>query len=66
MVILVEDNNEVLFEGDADDFLFYNEDDMDLEIILNKLDNMKMNSSVKALNSDGNEITITKIENLVY
>ena len=66
MVILVEDDNEVLFEGDADDFLFYNEDDMDLEIILNKLDNMKMNSSVKALNSDGNEITITKIENLVY
>lgn len=66
MVILVEDNNEVLFEGDADDFLFYNEDDMDLEILLNKLDNMKMNSSVKALNSDGNEITITKIENLVY
>ena len=49
MVITVKDeNNEVLYEGDADDFLFYNEDDDDLEIILNKLDNMKTNSSIKA------------------
>lgn len=67
MVITVKDeNNEVLYEGDADDFLFYNEDDDDLEIILNKLDNMKTNSSIKAYNSDGNIVTITKIENLIY
>lgn len=66
MVILVENDNEILFEGDADDFLFYNEDDFDLELILNELDNMRMGSSVNAYDSDGNMITITKIENLVY
>lgn len=66
MVILVEDDNEVLFEGDADEFLFYNEDDFDLEMILNELDGMKMGTSVNAYNSDGNMVTITKIENLVY
>lgn len=67
MVILVEDeNDEILYEGDADDFLFYNEDDYDLETILNKLDEMKMNSSIKAYNSDGNIVTITKVENLIY
>ena len=37
MQIKVENENDIIFEGDADDFLFENDSDMDLEIILKDL-----------------------------
>lgn len=61
MQIKVENENDVIFEGDADDFLFENDSDMDLEIILNDLEEQDDYSAVDAYNNDGDIVTITKI-----
>lgn len=61
MQIKVENENDIIFEGDADDFLFENDSDMDLEIILNDLEEQDDYSAVDAYNNDGNIVTITKI-----
>lgn len=61
MQIKVENENDILFEGDADDFLFENDSDMDLEIILNELEEKKVFTKMKALNLDGDTIIITKL-----
>ncbi len=60
MQIIVDKFNETIFEGDADDFLFENDSDIDLEMALNDLEEMKRGSSVKAYDSDGDLVTITK------
>lgn len=61
MQIKVENENDIIFEGDADDFLFENDSDMDLEIILNDLEEQDDYSAVDAYNNDGDIVTITKI-----
>jgi len=61
MQIKVENENDIIFEGDADDFLFENDSDMDLEIILNELEEKKVFTKMKALNLDGDTIIITKL-----
>ena len=61
MQIKVENENDVIFEGDADDFLIENDNDMDLEIILNDLEEQDDYSAVDAYNNDGDIVTITKI-----
>ena len=60
MQIIVDKFNETIFEGDADDFLFENDSDIDLETALNDLEEMKRGSSVQAYDSDGDLVTITK------
>ena len=60
MQIKVENENDIIFEGDADDFLFENDSDMDLEIILNDLEEQDDYSAVDAYNNDGDIVTITK------
>lgn len=60
MQILVEKFNETIFEGDADDFLFANDSDTDLEMALNELEEMKIGSNIQAYDNDGDLVTITK------
>ena len=66
MQIVVEKFNETIFEGDADDFLFNNENDGDLETALNDLEEMKVGASIKAYDNDGDIVTITKGTLVVY
>ena len=60
MQIIVDKFNETIFEGDADDFLFENDSDIDLETALNDLEEMKKGSSVQAYDSNGDLVTIIK------
>lgn len=60
MQIIVEKFDETVFEGDADDFLFDNDSDTDLEMALNDLEGMKIGSSIQAYDNDGDLVTITK------
>ena len=59
-ITVVDENMETIFEGDADDYLFENDNDYDLEVLLNNLEKMKDYSAVLTQNPDGEEITITK------
>lgn len=59
-ITVVDENLETIFEGDADDYLFENDNDYDLETLLNNLEKMKDYSSILTQNLDGDEITITK------
>ena len=61
MQIKVEKETNVIFEGDADDFLFENDSDIDLEIILNELEEQRDYSAVDAYDNNGDVVTITKI-----
>ena len=60
MQIIVEKFNETIFEGDADDFLFDNNSDTDLEMALNDLESMKIGSNIQAYDDNGDLVTITK------
>ena len=66
MLILVEDfDGNFVFEGEADDFLFKNENDYDLENILDDLECKNFGDSVKVMNDDNNYV-ITKVDELIY
>ena len=52
-------NNEIIFKGYADDFLFLNDNDEILECILNTLERQK--SKKISLLHDGEQYTILKI-----
>lgn len=60
MQIIVEKFDETIFEGDADDFLFDNDSDTDLEMALNDLEGMKIGSNIQAYDDNGDLVTITK------
>ena len=60
MQIIVEKFDETMFEGDADDFLFDNDSDTDLEMALNDLEGMKIGSNIQAYDDNGDLVTITK------
>ena len=60
MQIIVEKFNETIFEGDADDFLFDNNSDTDLEMALNDLEGMKIGSNIQTYDDNGDLVTITK------
>ena len=66
MFILVEDfDGNPVFEGEADDFLYENENDFDLENILEDLEYKNFGDSIWVSNDDNNYI-ITKIDELIY
>lgn len=66
MFILVEDfDGNQIFEGEADDFLYQNENDFDLENILEDLEYKKFGDSIRVTNDD-NGYVITKIDELLY
>ena len=66
MLILVEDsdNNEV-FRGEADDFLYENENDIDLENILEDLEYRNFGDAIRISNDDV-DYTVTKIDELLF
>ena len=66
MFILVEDfDGNPVFEGEADDFLYENENDFDLENILEDLEYKNFGDSIRVSN-DNNEYVITKVDELIY
>lgn len=66
MFILVEDfDNNTVFEGEADDFLYQNDNDIDLENILEDLEYKNFGDSIRVSNDD-NGYVITKIDELLY
>ena len=66
MFILVEDfDNNPIFEGEADDFLYQNENDIDLENILEDLEYKNFGDSIRVSNDDNGYI-ITKVDELIY
>ena len=66
MFILVEDfDNNPVFEGEADDFLYQNDNDVDLENILEDLEYKNFGDSIRVTNDDNGYI-ITKIDELIY
>ena len=66
MFILVEDfDGNQIFEGEADDFLYQNENDFDLENILEDLEYKKFGDSIRVMNDD-NGYVITKVDELIY
>lgn len=66
MFILVEDfDNNPVFEGEADDFLYQNDNDVDLENILEDLEYKNFGDSVRVTNDD-NGYVITKVDELIY
>ena len=66
MFILVEDfDNNHVFEGEADDFLYQNDNDIDLENILEDLEYKDFGDSIRVSNDDNGYI-ITKVDELIY
>ena len=66
MFILVEDfDGNPVFEGEADDFLYENDNDFDLENILEDLEYKNFGDSIRVSNDDNGYI-ITKVDELIY
>ena len=66
MFILVEDfDGNSVFEGEADDFLYQNDNDVDLENILEDLEYKNFGDSIRVTNDD-NGYVITKVDELIY
>ena len=59
-ITVVDENMETIFEGDADDYLFDNDNDVDLEILLNDLEAKNDYANVTAYDANGEQVTITK------
>ena len=65
MFITVEDfDDNLVFKGEADDFLFQNDNDIELETILEKLEYKNFGESVLVKNNNERYI-ITKIDELI-
>jgi hypothetical protein len=65
MFITVEDfDDNLVFKGEADDFLFQNDNDIELETILEKLEYKNFGDSILVKNNDERYI-ITKIDELI-
>ena len=60
MIIEVRKENNTLFNGEADDFLFINDNDEELEILLNELERMKMGSGKIYFGNFGEKFLIEK------
>ena len=65
MLILVECDNEEIFKGEADDFLYECNNDEELEMILSEFEESR-DKTVKTCDECGNVLTITKMRQLIY
>ena len=61
MIIEVRKENNTLFNGEADDFLFMQDNDIELENLLDKMESMPYNSIVKF-----EDVEIEKLEYNLY
>lgn len=65
MLILVECNNEEIFKGEADDFLYENNLNEELEMTLNEFEESR-EKQIQVYDEDDNLLTITKMRQLIY
>lgn len=65
MLILVEYDNEQIFKGEADDFLYQHDNDEELEMILSEFEESN-NKTMETCDDYGNILTITKMSQLIY
>ena len=61
MIIEVRECDEVVFNGEADDFLFMQDNDIELENLLDNLDTMPYNSIIRF-----EDVEIEKLEYDLY
>lgn len=61
MCIKVLNENQTIFKGEADDFLFIQNNDSELEFFLNKLELMEYDKYFKFTNYNNEEFIIKKI-----
>ena len=61
MIIEVRKCDDVVFNGDADDFLFMQDNDIELENLLDSLDTMSYNSIIRF-----EDVEIEKLEYDLY
>ena len=61
MIIEVRECDEVVFNGDADEFLFMQDNDVELENLLDNLDTMPYNSIIRF-----EDVEIEKLEYDLY
>ena len=61
MIIEVRQENNTLFNGEADDFLFMQDNDIELENLLDNLDTMPYNSIIRF-----EDVEIEKLEYDLY
>ena len=61
MIIEVRKENNTLFNGEADDFLFMQDNDIELENLLDNLDTMPYNSIIRF-----EDVEIEKLEYDIY
>ena len=65
MLILVEQDNEKIFKGEADDFLYEKNLNEELEMTLNEFEESR-EKQIQVYDEDGNLLTITKMRQLIY
>lgn len=65
MLILVECNNEEIFKGEADDFLYEKNLNEELEMTLNEFEESR-EKQIQVYDEDDNLLTITKMRQLIY
>ena len=65
MLILVEQDNEQIYKGEADDFLYQHNNDEELEMILSEFEESK-DKVMETCDDYGNILTITKMRQLIY
>lgn len=67
MLILVERDydNEEIFKGEAEDFLFEHDNDSELEMLLEDFENSNL-KRINTYDDDGNMLTISKMSQIIY
>lgn len=67
MLILVERDydNEEIFKGEAEDFLFEHDNDSELEMLLEDFENSNL-KKINTYDDDGNMLTISKMSQIIY
>ena len=65
MLILVECDNEQVFKGEADDFLYEKNLNEELEMTLNEFEESR-EKQIQVYDEDDNLLTITKMRQLIY
>lgn len=65
MLILVECDNEQVFKGEADDFLYEKNLNEELEMVLNEFEESR-EKQIQVYDEDDNLLTITKMQQLIY
>lgn len=68
MTIKVYDNDlrEEIYYGDADEFLFQNDNDEELQMVLGKLETRRYNEKISWYGNQGMEFIFEKVPTVLY